>query len=276
VLQHSRSAQTLLNDLDVSTEHLERLVRDAQASPAITQLYLESEAPAVRAALASLAGLSTKLTSTLRAGLEQLFAQLVRPRLRTLIPDVYRDAAYAGAGEDGDAGEVPRRFARALDALLDGFRGPLTPGNFARFFALLLDALVRPWERHVLGLRFSERGAVRFDREVRAVGAHLAEMTPFGDVREKMARLGQVAMVLNLDTVRTWAGRGQGAGLTRAVGGGRGGVLQRLGHQLEAERAGGADGRGAACLAHVGIIRVPFTTEGPRRSRSRLRRTERY
>jgi hypothetical protein len=198
----------------------------------------------VRDALGSLLGLTAKLRSTLRAGLEQLFAQLVRPRLRTLVPDVYRDIAYTGAGEDAGEGEVVRRFARALDALLDGFRGPLTAPNFALLFGMLVDALVRPWERHVMGLRFSERGAVRFDREVRAVGAHLAEMTPFGDVREKMARLGQVAMVLNLDTVRVlWLRAAWRADGGVHAGGGRGGVLQRVRHKLEAQRAGGAGGR---------------------------------
>jgi hypothetical protein len=40
---------------------------------------------------------------------------------------------------------------------------------------------------------------LRFDRELRAITAHLAAQTAFGDVRDKFARLSQMATVLNLD-----------------------------------------------------------------------------
>jgi hypothetical protein len=150
----------LLNDLDVASGHLERLVKDAQASPAIAQHYLATEAPGVRDALGGLLALSAKFRATLRGGVEQLFNQLVRPRLRTFVPDVYRDAGYAldDAADAAQAGALPRRFARALDGVLDGFRAPLAPRNFRLFFGLLLDVLVRPWEKYVMTLRFNEVG----------------------------------------------------------------------------------------------------------------------
>jgi hypothetical protein len=153
--------QTLLNDLDLSSQHLERLVKDAQSAPSIEQTYLFSEHASVRTAIGTLNTLSAKFKSTLRAGIEQLFAQLVRPRLRTFIPDVYRDVSYVaadtgGRGVDEDGGVVRGRFVRGLDILLDGFRGTLTEANFRLFFGLLLDVLVRPWEKHVMTMRFNE------------------------------------------------------------------------------------------------------------------------
>jgi hypothetical protein len=48
-------------------------------------------------------------------------------------------------------------------------------------------------------------GAMRFDRDLRAITSHLAEQTAFGDVRDKFARLQQMSTLLNLDTVRLFA-----------------------------------------------------------------------
>lgn len=45
-------------------------------------------------------------------------------------------------------------------------------------------------------------GAIRFDRDLRAVMAYLSSQTVFGDIREKFIRLQQIATVLNLDSVR--------------------------------------------------------------------------
>lgn len=45
-------------------------------------------------------------------------------------------------------------------------------------------------------------GAIRFDRDLRAVMAYLSSQTVFGDIREKFIRLQQIATILNLDSVR--------------------------------------------------------------------------
>ena len=49
---------------------------------------------------------------------------------------------------------------------------------------------------------FSQLGAVRFDRDLRAITTYLSSQTAFGDVREKFVRLQQIATLLNLDQVR--------------------------------------------------------------------------
>jgi hypothetical protein len=48
----------------------------------------------------------------------------------------------------------------------------------------------------------SQLGAVRFDRDLRAVTTYLSSQTAFGDVRDKFVRLQQIATLLNLDQVR--------------------------------------------------------------------------
>jgi hypothetical protein len=51
-----------------------------------------------------------------------------------------------------------------------------------------------------MGLKYTELGAVRFDRDLRAIIAYLASQTTFGDIREKFLRLQQISTLLNLDT----------------------------------------------------------------------------
>jgi len=51
-----------------------------------------------------------------------------------------------------------------------------------------------------MGLKFSELGAIRFDRDLRSITTYLASQTAFGDVREKFTRLQQISTLLNLDS----------------------------------------------------------------------------
>jgi hypothetical protein len=57
---------------------------------------------------------------------EQLFNQLMRPKLRTLIVDVYRDVTYALDDDGYTATEyqdvVRKRFVKAWEGLIDGYK----------------------------------------------------------------------------------------------------------------------------------------------------------
>ncbi|KAL1947473.1 hypothetical protein VTO73DRAFT_14434 [Trametes versicolor] len=202
--ENRQSFIILLNDLDVSSSHMERLAKDLAQSAHIPQHFLDSEVDAVRASLNGFVNLVPKFRSTLRAGVEQLFNQLLRPKLRTFIPDVYKDVSYV-LDEDGySAAElqdlVRKRFVKAWEGLIEGYKDAFTESNYRLFFGLALDVLVRPWEKFVVGLKYSELGAIRFDHDLRAVVAYLSSQTVFGDVREKFVRLQQIGTLLNLDS----------------------------------------------------------------------------
>lgn len=65
-----------------------------------------------------------------------------------------------------------------------------------------MEILTRHWEKQILGMQFSELGAIRFDRDLRSVSAYLGSQAEFGDMREKFQRLQQISTLLNLDEVR--------------------------------------------------------------------------
>jgi hypothetical protein len=83
---------------------------------------------------------------------------------------------------------------------------------------MTVETLVRPWEKMIMNMRFSEvswaserravevemfanlqLGAIRFERDVRSIANYLSTQTTFGGAREKFTRLQQIATVLNLD-----------------------------------------------------------------------------
>ncbi|KAI0003322.1 COG4-domain-containing protein [Russula compacta] len=193
----------LLNDLDVSASHMDRLVKDLLSTSVIPQTFPMEEVEAARRSISSFSSIVPKFQSTLRVGVEQLFNQLLRPKLRTLLADVYKDVSYVLDDDAYAAAEyqdvVRKRFIKAWEGLAEGYKDTLTENNFRLFFGLALDVLIRPWEKLVLGLKYNELGAIRFDRDLRAIATYLSSQTVFGDVREKFVRLQQIATLLNLD-----------------------------------------------------------------------------
>lgn len=62
----------------------------------------------------------------MQAGIEQLFNQLLRPKLRTLITDIYKDVSYVLDDDSYAVAEyndvVRKRFVKAWEGLIDGYK----------------------------------------------------------------------------------------------------------------------------------------------------------
>ncbi|KAF8270411.1 COG4-domain-containing protein [Lactarius quietus] len=203
----------LLNDLDVSASHMDRLVKDLLGAPVIPQSFSVEEVDAARASISSFSSIVPKFQSILRVGVEQLFNQLLRPKLRTFLTDVYKDVSYVLDEDAYTAAEyqdvVRKRFVKAWEGLVDGYKDSLTENNYRLFFGLALDVLIRPWEKLVSSQRYNELGAVRFDRDLRA-----------------FVRLQQIATLLNLDQEEDVDEFYNGSGITWKLS------EQRLGRSL--------------------------------------------
>ena len=116
----------MLNDLDVSASHMDRLVKDLLSSPVIPQTFPTEEVEAARKGISSFLSIVPKFQSTLRVGVEQLFNQLLRPKLRTLLADVYKDVSYVLDDDAYAAAEyqdvVRKRFIKAWGGLAEGYK----------------------------------------------------------------------------------------------------------------------------------------------------------
>ena len=168
-------------------------MKDLQQSSAIDQNFLDGEMEAVHDQLESLLKLNPTFRAMLKvchwtgdvrpslifskSGLEELFNQLIRPRLRAILQDVYKDQTYL-LDDDGYAAAeannlVRKRFVkvrgnllkqRALtnvsfkswEALMSGPKTFFTEGNYRAFFGMAIDMLVKPWEKMLGIMKFSE------------------------------------------------------------------------------------------------------------------------
>lgn len=217
-----------LNDLDLSATYMDKLVQEVVASRLAEQWFLPNEVVRVHDQVSQLSDLSVTMRNAAKRGIDQIFNQLTRPRLKTLLENVYKGVSYvldeAGYNEAEANDVVRRRFVKGCDPLYEGFKVSLvyhqnkrhdtlltnghhipqislTDTNFLVFFGMMIEVFVRPWERIVFDMQFTELGAIRFDRDVRAMANHLSSQTSYGSglVREKFTRLQQMATVLNLD-----------------------------------------------------------------------------
>ncbi|KAH7308363.1 COG4 transport protein-domain-containing protein [Rhizoctonia solani] len=189
---------TYLNDLSMCAHHTERLAQDLSMSSSLAQGFLEYEVEEARRVVAGLSDLGG-FKGVVKTGIDNLFTQLVKPRLRSLIPDVYKDVTYVldessySTAEHDDT--VRKRFVKGWGEVVASYKDTLTEENYHAFFTLAVEAVVRPWEKYIMGMKFTELGAIRFDRDLRAIIGHLS----VGGARDKFTRLQQVSTLLNLD-----------------------------------------------------------------------------
>lgn len=131
-----------MNDLDVSADYMERLIDETLQR--LPQVYIEPEMASVKAELEGFRDIGNRfrsvckvsiplifylvlvLISILKTGLEQLFNQLTRPRLRPILDDAYRDVNYVLDDDSFQGAEeldlVRKRFVKSWDSLILGYR----------------------------------------------------------------------------------------------------------------------------------------------------------
>ncbi|KAK4050105.1 Golgi transport complex subunit 4 [Microbotryomycetes sp. JL201] len=217
-----------LNNLDTAAEYAVRLVDELLAGETLQDaFFLEAELERAKIAILQVRSTEDKFRSVLKAGLDHLFNQLLRPKLRPMLTDMYKDVSYV-LDEDSYAeaeyrDEVRKRFVRSWDILLGGYKDQLTASNFNLFFASAVNVLVRPWEGIVRNMKFTEvrsavafrrrkktfanalgsqLGALRLDRDIRSILSHLSNQSSFASasLRESFSRLQQIATLLTLES----------------------------------------------------------------------------
>lgn len=120
-----------------------------------------------------------RILISLQSGIEQLFNQLLRPKLRNFIPEIFKDITYV-LDEDGystaDYHDLARkRFIKTWESLVDGYKAIIqclysceviliriqsqdtfSEANYRLFIGLVLDVLLKPWEKTVMSLKYTE------------------------------------------------------------------------------------------------------------------------
>jgi len=212
----------LINSLDIANDYIARIVtsRISPADPSaasLADLYpFAHDATFVKHALESLnTTFSSKTGELITDGLIVMFERVVKPRLRPVLRDTFRDVDYsltedelADLARQNDEDEDPdvqhdivaRRFEHAWDAIMKPIQRIMTPKSFT----LLLDStakdLAKTLEKRVWSYagKMNVQGASRMERDFSGIIGVVARGGRYG-VRDLFARVVQVCMLVNME-----------------------------------------------------------------------------
>jgi hypothetical protein len=221
----------LINSLDVANDYLARIVSNLLASPEQqSNGAASSHAPSLKDSFpfrndaaevtTRLRNLNTSFTSKtselLNEGIKALFNQVVKPRLRPVLTDTFRDADYTlteeelaelvelaaqnDQTEDDVLEQVPRRFEQGWDLLMKPIARLMTPRTFTTLLDMTADYLSRVLEKRVwsyAGGRTSPYGAIRMERDFSGIIGTISRGNYA--VREMFGRTAQILMVANME-----------------------------------------------------------------------------
>ena len=190
----------LINDLDVASDYISRIITSqtqpqspTSPSPIRTLFPTPNSSLSVTRHLTSFTtSFSTSTSALLSEANRVLFTQVLKPRLRPILLDAFRDidyslsaedlsalaaeadgSTYTGAedhfGEDTDL--VRRRFQHGWDALTRPISRLMTDQTFNTLLATVVNYLAGVLEKRIWGYygRVNELGAVRLERDVNAI-----------------------------------------------------------------------------------------------------------
>jgi len=226
----------LINSLDTANEYLARIISSrlgtattmtdqtnggggaggTGASPPSSlkeSFPFENDVVLVTNALHALGTSFTSKTTELRnEGIQVLFEKVIKPRLRPVLTDTFRDADYGLSAEElaelaaqNDEDEerlleqVPRRFEHGWDALIKPVARLMTPRTFANLLDITAAYLARVLEKRLWGYagRTTAYGAVRMERDFGAIVAAVARGNYA--LRELFARTTQILTLANME-----------------------------------------------------------------------------
>lgn len=210
----------LINNLDVATDYVKRIVHTAtgvaqksqpngHASALADSFPFGNEAISVEKTLHNMeSGFETKTSELINEAIEVMLKQVMRPRLRPVLQDTFRDVDYnvpsdeAGhGGEDQDSDElVSQRFERGWQAFTLPIKRILTPNNYDKLLTTTINYFARTLEKRIWSYygRVNDLGAVRLERDVAGIVAAAVKGGKY-ELRDAFARCVQMTLIMNME-----------------------------------------------------------------------------
>ncbi|KAI3778414.1 hypothetical protein L2E82_07690 [Cichorium intybus] len=192
---------TALNNMDVSSEYVLKLRHEIEDQCA--QVFpTPNDRERIKSCLSELVETSNAFQKALISSLEHLVGTVthrIRPVLDTVATVTYElsESEYA---ENEVNDPWVQRLLHAVETNTSWLQPLLTANNYDSFVHLVIDFIVKRLEVIMMQKRFSQLGGLQLDRDVRALVSHFSGMTQ-RTVRDKFARLTQMATILNLEKV---------------------------------------------------------------------------
>lgn len=217
----------MINSLDIAVEYLKRIVDthlgsptqngadgDIQASENFRSMFpFGNESVFVVNALTNMQNsFTTKASELLTDGISVAFHQLLKPRIRPILADAFRDVDYSATSVDQDEYEdeededvlVSKRFNTSWNMLTRPLKRLMTKSTWDKLQANSLPYLASSLERRLWSMngRISELGATKLERDVSAIVATACGEGKY-ELREHFGKCTQIVMIAGME-IEEW------------------------------------------------------------------------
>ncbi|KAL3280546.1 hypothetical protein HHI36_003778 [Cryptolaemus montrouzieri] len=153
--------------------------------------------------LSGLSSVTSNLKEIIEYGIQQLRSSVIKPRVNPWV-DAFLNISHQFTEEELSVYEAGETFVQTLimnlESLLSSFKDMLTVANYDAFVGALTTEVTQRLEKVILKSSFNGLGGLILDKEVRSLASYITAATSWS-VRDKFARLTQIATVLNLEQV---------------------------------------------------------------------------
>ncbi|KAJ2793508.1 Golgi transport complex subunit 4, partial [Coemansia helicoidea] len=163
----------------------------------------DSDRAAAHAAIDTFAAFAGKFAHAKQRALEQLGAQLLKPWMRTILQQSYRDIKYVLTDEEFNDVQndnlFQKRFVLKFGHLVQQLRPRLAGANYAAALELSIATLAQDWERAIRQSKFNMLGGIMFEKDVREIQRFLEQEADV-PLRPRFGRLTQMADALAVES----------------------------------------------------------------------------
>lgn len=213
----------LVNDLDVAKDYVKQIVRSLVEPPVTSEqgtlgpldnwFPIAHDAEAVSNVLRSLdATFESKATELLNDGIHVVFNNVMKPRLRPILLDAFRDVEYQLTKEElellsqeegrewEDGEQVRRRFQHGWDALTKPIGRIMTESSFDRLLTAIVSYLSKLLEKKIWSYhgRVNELGAVRLERDINNIVGIIVHGKKYA-YRDAFLKCSAICVVMNME-----------------------------------------------------------------------------
>ncbi|KAL5021531.1 hypothetical protein ScPMuIL_000686 [Solemya velum] len=195
---------TTLNNCEVACDYCKSLKSSIEDE--VAKLYgqcSEQSKAKLESGLTDLGNVANNFKDVVEFGFTQLNSSAIKPRIKPQI-DIFLSISHNLLEEDFSNFEANdpwvQNFIVSLDTMLSSFKASFTSNNYDKFVSQATNEITAQLERAVLKSIFNRLGGLHFDKELRVLVGYLTSVTTW-TIRDKFARLTQMATILNLEKV---------------------------------------------------------------------------
>ena len=223
----------LINNLDVAADYVKRIVQSRvetepgtasanggrnSPSKSLAALFpMDHDVVIVGNALKSLQNsFEAKTSELISDGIFVIFKNVMKPRLRPIMADAFRDVDYQMSQEElerlhrnGDVengngtlldNAVEYHFQRGWDILTKPMMRLLTERNYQKLLTTIISYLAEVLEKRIWSYygRLDDLGAVRLERDIASIVNIVVSGGRYG-LRDAFARCMQICLVMNME-----------------------------------------------------------------------------